>query len=130
MQYEIETMFACAHFYKLAAWTPEQNQIHFGKCYSEQERGHGHDYRLQVKLHLGEQTLTAELREAFKASLSGLREELDHKHLNFEVPGLAGKVPTTENLARHCFRQLQKTVSLPFEIRLFERPDIWVEIYE
>ena len=130
MLYEIETTFSCAHFYKLADWSDEQNRRHFGKCFSADERGHGHNYRLRVFIQLGSQALSDHLREKIKSALQILREELDHHHLNFDIPGLRGLVPTTENLARYCYQKLQHGLQLPFHVQLFETPELWVEIYE
>lgn len=130
MQYEIETTFACAHFYKLKEWSDEKNSAFFGKCFSAEEHGHGHDYRLQVQFQIGDLTLNESLRQSLQSSLQELRHELDHRHLNFDIPGLQDKVPTTENIAQYCFQQLQSKVKLPFQLKLFETPDLWVEIYE
>lgn len=112
----IVTQFSCAHFYFQPLWSPEKNRQIFGKCFSE--HGHGHDYKLEVSFSGSSST--------FSKNISDLTELLDHQHLNFKIPEFKNQVPTTENLALFCYKRLDsKSIH---RLRLYERPDLWVEI--
>ena len=111
--------FSCAHFYKVDSWSDQQNRQIFGRCFSE--HGHGHDYVLETRW---DQSLDPRT-ESF---LKELVELLDHQHLNFKIPEFQNQVPTTENLAQYCLIFLKKKGSNPVSLRLFERPDLWVEV--
>ena len=83
--------------------------------------GHGHNYRARVTLR-GENPRPEQL----SLQLQSLRNELDHKNLNREVPGLAGLPVTTEILAR--FIQQRVAENFPVHrVRLHERPDFFAE---
>jgi len=120
-----ETHFSCAHFYEQKAWTTERNQQEFGKCFSKY--GHGHNYRLQVSA-VCELAKMAEVRTTLRTQLQVIREELDHKHLNFDVGYFGQHIPTCENIAGYLqlrFKQLRLSWS---EIRLYETPEIFVRV--
>jgi 6-pyruvoyltetrahydropterin/6-carboxytetrahydropterin synthase len=85
--------------------------------------GHGHNYRARLTLR---EERDGSGHGAIAKWLEDLRHELDHRNLNREVPGLAGKPVTTETLARYVY---QRTAgSLPIDrIRLHERADFFAE---
>lgn len=123
MSQALETTFSCAHFYNQPLWTPEKNKQVFGKCYSQY--GHGHDYRLQVYFENFEKNASE-----MKKILNLIQEELDHKHLNHEISHFQKTIPTTENITLYCRKRIQylaPQIELKL-VRLFERPDLWVEI--
>jgi 6-pyruvoyltetrahydropterin/6-carboxytetrahydropterin synthase len=108
--------FSCAHFYHQPLWTEQKNKTVFGKCFSKY--GHGHDYKLEVYF-TGESA-------PVKKSLQQLHDKLDHQHLNFMIPEFKTQVPTTENLAIYCLNQLHSSDIQ--DLRLYETPDLWVEL--
>lgn len=56
--------------------------------------------------------------------------QLDHRHLAFDVPAFADKVPTLENLGQFCFQQLsQRLGKLLAGIRLKQGEDDWVDVW-
>ena len=83
--------------------------------------GHGHNYRARV---------TLEGKGAFQdrvwRALNSLRDELDHKNLNREVPGLANQPITTEILARYIHRQAAQALPVN-RVRLHERANFFAE---
>ena len=91
--------FSASHFYHNPKLSPEENQRIFGKC--NNPHGHGHNYTLEV-------TVAGEVdeRSGFVMDLKKLKDlmnhevidDLDHRHLNKEVPEFRDKIPTTENL--------------------------------
>ena len=90
--------FSASHFYHNPKLSPEENQRIFGKC--NNPHGHGHNYTLEV-------TVAGEVdeRSGFVMDLKKLKDlmnhevidDLDHRHLNKEVPEFRDKIPTTEN---------------------------------
>lgn len=114
--------FSSAHFYAQASWSEEKNRAEFGRCFDE--HGHGHDYRVEAFF---EGNLAPGPLESF---LRGVVDPLDHRHLNFAVPEFRTSVPTTENIARLVWGRIA-AANPPAKLarlRLFETPDLWVEV--
>jgi 6-pyruvoyltetrahydropterin/6-carboxytetrahydropterin synthase len=91
--------FCASHRLDTPALTPEQNQKLYGKC--NNPFGHGHDYVLDVTVE-GPVDGTGQVadRRALDAQVEEkVLQRFDHKDLSKDVPGLAGVVATTENLA-------------------------------
>jgi len=90
--------------------------------------GHGHHYRLRVTLggpRDGQTGLPA-APAPVAAALGAVVADLDHRHLNHEVPALAGRPLTTESLARWLHARL--AADLPAaRVRLHEREDFFAE---
>ncbi len=124
--------FSAAHFYYNPEWSEEQNQRVFGKCANR--HGHGHNYILEVTVagtpdpQTGMVLDLAELKQLLEREIT---ERFDHRHLNFEVPELAGCQPTTENLAATIWRLLAPKIRQGrlHRIRLYESPDLFVDCY-
>lgn len=126
--------FSCAHFYRLDHWSEQRNRSEFGLCYSKEGHGHGHDYTLEIELELkcepnsNSDSILTHLQSKAQEELSRLQELLDHRHLNLDFDFFKTKIPTTENLALFCWDQLKV---LPLSrLRLFEREDLWVDLYD
>ncbi|MEY2573257.1 MAG: 6-pyruvoyltetrahydropterin/6-carboxytetrahydropterin synthase [Verrucomicrobiota bacterium] len=100
---------------------PAENEKLFGVAASP--FGHGHNYRARVTLRGTDAT-----PEAVSRSLNSLRDELDHKNLNREVPGLTNQPITTENLARYIHQRAAETLPV-HRVRLHERPDFFAEYW-
>jgi 6-pyruvoyltetrahydropterin/6-carboxytetrahydropterin synthase len=104
------TTFAAAHRYRRPEWSDERNAEIFGPC--ARPNYHGHSYVCDV-------TVTGAVDEAtgFVVDLGLLdrilgdevRERLDHRNINLDVPEFAdGRlVPTGENLARFICERVQ-----------------------
>jgi len=87
--------------------------------------GHGHNYTLEVTIGGTPDPETGyvmDLRALKKIVEDTLIKHLDHKHLNYDVPFMQGKIPSTENLIIALWEELQK--ALPPHVRLF-RLRIW-----
>ncbi len=92
--------FSASHRLYTPALTDRQNAELYGKC--SNPHGHGHDYVLEVSVCGPVDARTARVVDV--AVLDALVEvkilsQLRHRDLNAEAAGLAGAVPTTENLA-------------------------------
>ena len=99
--------FCASHRLFNPAWSEEKNFEVYGKC--AHKHGHGHNYQLEVCLkgeidpHTGMVFSLSELKNIIQ---SEVLDDVDHKHLNFDVPWLAGKVPTSEVLAQCIWERL------------------------
>jgi 6-pyruvoyltetrahydropterin/6-carboxytetrahydropterin synthase len=58
-------------------------------------------------------------------------QRMDHRFLNYEVPELAGQIPTCENLARVIWRLLDPQIKQGslHRVRLYETPDLFADCY-
>ena len=115
--------FNAGHRLHNAKLSDEENRRLYGKC--NNPSGHGHNYVVEV-------TLKGEVDPAIGAFVntddlrgwlwSEVLERIDHRNLNTDVDFMKGIIPTSENLARVVFGELQKG---PYgrwlhEVRLFE----------
>ncbi len=115
--------FAAAHRIYNPAWSDEKNTEIFGPC--SNPMGHGHNYALEVTIGGTPDPETGyvmDLRQLKKLVEETTIQHLDHKHLNYDVPLLHGKIPSTENLIIVIWDELQK--ALPPHVRLF-RLRLW-----
>jgi 6-pyruvoyltetrahydropterin/6-carboxytetrahydropterin synthase len=92
--------FSASHRLFSPSLTDSQNAELYGKC--SNPHGHGHDYVLEICVHgpldarTGRVVDVARLDALVEAKILSL---LRHRDLNTEAGGIAGAVPTTENLA-------------------------------
>jgi 6-pyruvoyltetrahydropterin/6-carboxytetrahydropterin synthase len=108
--------------------TPEENERLFGAAASP--FGHGHNYRARLTFRresAHEDRLSAPHHD-IEQCLGSLRNELDHKNLNQEVPGLTNQPVTTENLARYIHNRAGETLPV-HRVRLHERNDFFAEYW-
>ena len=56
-------------------------------------------------------------------------DRMDHRHLNYEVPELAGQIPTCENIARGDLELLEPKITQGKldRVRLYESPDLFAD---
>ncbi len=125
--------FNAAHKLYNTAWSKEQNETVFGKCANE--NWHGHNYELYVTIKGTPDPDTGflfDVKRLSKIINEHVLEKLDHKNLNMDVPFMAGKLCSTENLAIAIWQQLlphmPETVQLHC-IKLYETPRIFVEYF-
>lgn len=120
--------FSAAHRLWSERLTPEQNWEIYGPC--TYEYGHGHNYVLEVTLRGPVDPATGMLINASRVS-EALRElivdEVDHRHLNHDVPMCRGLNPTAENLVVVFWNILHAHFGrLLHEVRLRETEKNWV----
>ncbi|HKF52733.1 MAG TPA: 6-carboxytetrahydropterin synthase [Candidatus Acidoferrales bacterium] len=126
--------FSAAHFYHSPKFSAEENRRVFGKCNSP--HGHGHNYVLEVTV-AGEpdpQTgMILDLNELKEILDREVTARFDHRHLNHDVPELAGKVPTCEELVAALWRILEPAIAPKIQhgrldhLRLYESPDLFAD---
>lgn len=99
--------FAASHRLHVPTMTEPENEALFGKC--AWPHGHGHNYVLEVTVEgtpdpsTGMAVDLAALDAVVEAEVL---ERYDHRHLNHDVPELAGKNPTTEVVACAIYDRL------------------------
>ena len=122
--------FSAAHFYHNPNFSAEENRRVFGKC--NNPHGHGHNYVLEVTI-AGEPDpstgMVLDLKELKDILQREVMERMDHRHLNYEVPELAGLIPTCENIATVIWKLLEPKITSGKldRIRLYESPDLFVD---
>jgi len=100
-----------------------------GNC----ERLHGHNWQVEVTVEsevLDSRGMALDFR-AMKAALNGILSRLDHKYLN-EVPPFDGRNPSSENIARHIFEEMERAVPPPVRlarVAVWESEDAWAEYF-
>ena len=90
-----------------------------GNC----ERLHGHNWQVEVTVEsptLDERGIALDFR-ILKTSLHDLLSRFDHRYLN-EVPPFDGMNPSSENLARHLYEEIGKSVPAPARV---SRVTVW-----
>jgi len=113
----VKVYFEAAHRLHNPQQPDEWNRRIFGKC--NNPHGHGHNYVLEVAVTGEVDPETGFLIDM--KDLKGILErvvvrEVDHRHLNLEVPWLEGINPTAENLARVFFERVMP--ALPEDVGL------------
>jgi len=85
----------------------EENRRIYGAC--NNPNGHGHNYTLEVTVAGAPDPRTGmilNLDDLARILDEKIVNDVDHKHLNHDVPWLAGVIPTVENLTRVFWRAL------------------------
>ncbi len=105
-----------------------ENDALFGSAASP--HGHGHHYRARFTFRdEGKGNASPSFSHADLAQcLASLRAELDHKHLNHEVPGLTNRPKTTESLAQYLHERVAARLPI-HRVRLHERDDFFAEYW-
>jgi len=113
----VKVYFEAAHRLHNPDMSDEWNQQVYGKC--NNPHGHGHNYLLEVSVdgepnpETGYLVDMKDLKDIIRRTVV---EDVDHRHLNIEIPWLAGIIPTSENLARVFFDRIE--LGLPDDVRL------------
>lgn len=121
--------FAAAHVLRRDEWTEGRNREVFGACAGE----HGHNYVLEVAVAGRPDARTGmviNLKDLDRVVRTAVIEDVDHRHLNRDVPWLSGVVPTAENLALAFWTRLDRALGegLLTRLRLVESENNSVEL--
>jgi len=115
--------FSAAHRLALPSLSDEENRALYGVC----AREHGHNYAVEVTVRGPADPETGMVMDLER--LADLLDEkvfadVDHRHLNHDVPWLAGRVPTAEVLAQAIWDRLEDDLGgLLHRVRLYESRD-------
>ena len=124
--------FAASHRLHSVKLSDAENARIYGKC--NNACGHGHNYTLEVTV-AGEPDpvtgMVVDLADLKKLLEQEVMRRMDHRHLNFEVPELAGQIPTCENVARVIWNLLEPKIPQGrlHRVRLYESPDLFADCY-
>ncbi|MFN3728216.1 MAG: 6-carboxytetrahydropterin synthase [Fimbriimonadaceae bacterium] len=114
--------FAASHRLWSPHLTEEENLAAFGKC--SNPMGHGHNYVLEVTVTGSPDPVTGmlvALDDLDRAVNELVVDRYDHRNLSEEIPELADKVATSEEIVSAIFRQLDgKLPARLVHVRLWE----------
>jgi 6-pyruvoyltetrahydropterin/6-carboxytetrahydropterin synthase len=122
--------FCASHIYHNPDLSSEENRRVFGKC--NNPHGHGHNYTLEVTVAGEPDPVTgmvlnlADLKQILEREVM---QRMDHRHLNYEVPELAGQIPTCENVARLIWQLIEPKIKQGklHRVRLYESADLFAD---
>ncbi len=103
--------FNAAHRLHNPDKSDEWNKETFGKC--NHENWHGHNYIIKVTvagMPDDETGYVIDLSTLKAIIKSRIVDKCDHKNLNLDVDFLNGTMPSTENLAKVFFEQLESPI--------------------
>jgi 6-pyruvoyltetrahydropterin/6-carboxytetrahydropterin synthase len=104
----VKVYFEAAHRLHNPAQPDEWNARVFGKC--NNPHGHGHNYVIEASVR-GEvdpdSGYLIDMKDLKTVLNQTVVKDVDHRHLNIEVPWLAGINPTAENLARVFYERVE-----------------------
>lgn len=104
--------FNAAHRLYNPNWDDTKNEQVFGKC--SNPNWHGHNYTLEITIKGEPDPETGFLFNTKELSAIVWREvldKMDHKNLNIEVDFLKGVLPSTENVVKAIWNQLDPHLS-------------------
>jgi 6-pyruvoyltetrahydropterin/6-carboxytetrahydropterin synthase len=121
--------FAAGHILANADWDEDRNREVFGACSGD----HGHNYELEVTVSGSVDVNTGmviNLKDVDRIVKDLVIHDVDHRHLNRDVPWLQDCLPTTENVALAIWRRLEGRIpSARLErVRLKETENNAVEV--
>jgi 6-pyruvoyltetrahydropterin/6-carboxytetrahydropterin synthase len=125
--------FNAAHRLHNPGRSDEWNQATFGLCNNPSY--HGHNYELDVTV-AGEidpdSGYVMDLGRLNDLVEQRLLQQLDHRNLNVDVPWFRELIPTAENIAMVCWRELAPALppGLSLHLRLWETPRNYVDYAE
>lgn len=99
--------FCASHRLYNPSFSDEKNNLIFGKCSGK--NGHGHNYKLEIAVsgNIDPDTgMLFNLQTLKQLINEHIINDIDHKHLNFDVPWLQGKIPTTEVLVESIWERI------------------------
>lgn len=103
--------FSASHRLHNPDLSDAENERLYGAC--NNAHGHGHNYELEVTVR-GEVPPDTGMVMNLVDLMRILRERvvapMDHKHLNHDVPFMAGVIPTAENIAVGVWNQIEPEI--------------------
>ncbi|MCZ8355997.1 MAG: 6-carboxytetrahydropterin synthase [Cyclobacteriaceae bacterium] len=126
--------FNAAHKLYNPNWTKEKNEEVFGPCANANWHGHNFELIVTVKGKPDPETgFVVDLKKLSILIREEVCEKLDHKNINLDVPFMAGKMASTENIAIEIWKILEaKLPSITkfgklHAVKLYETPRNFVE---
>jgi 6-pyruvoyltetrahydropterin/6-carboxytetrahydropterin synthase len=121
--------FNAAHQLRDPSLSDDENRRLFGKCVNL----HGHNYLLDVVVTGKIDDASGyvwDLKQLSDVVRKQIIQDVDHRNLNTDVPWLAGRIPTAENLAMAFWERLQPELprGLLRSVRVCETDKNWAEV--
>jgi len=100
--------FNAAHRLYNKTWSDEKNFEVFGKCANPNWHGHNYELFITVKGDPDPNTgFIINAQELSRIIKTRIADKLDHKNLNIEVDFLKDVLPSTENVCKAIWEQLE-----------------------
>jgi 6-pyruvoyltetrahydropterin/6-carboxytetrahydropterin synthase len=108
--------FSAAHRLHDPRLSDEENRRLYGICNTD----HGHNYALEVTVRgpVPGSGMVMDLNRLMQILREEIVSQVDHKHLNRDVPFLRGLVPTAENVAIAFWERIEKRLAAGEACRL------------
>lgn len=122
--------FSAAHRLHNPKFSEEENRRIYDKC--NNPSGHGHNYDVEVTV-AGEPDpetgMVIDLKTLKRLLQKHVIDELDHKHLNYDVEFMRGVIPTAENIAMKIWEQLEPHIQngTLYSVKLYESQNNYVD---
>jgi len=115
--------FSASHRLWSSELSDEENYALYEKCANP--NGHGHNYVLEVTVRGIPDSRTGmilNLTDMKRITEEQVISDVDHKHLNYDVPWLEGVIPTAELLVVAFWKRLQRSfpAGMLYEVTLHE----------
>ncbi|MCB9262054.1 MAG: 6-carboxytetrahydropterin synthase [Flavobacteriales bacterium] len=124
--------FNAAHKLFNPHWSEEQNEAVYGKCANKNWHGHNFDLYVTIKGTPDPETgFILDLKKLRDIIQNSVIEQLDHKNINMDVPWMAGKLASIENIAIGIWEQLEPQITggKLHRIKLWETHNNYVEYF-
>lgn len=123
-------VFSASHRLFNPEFSDAENDEIFDKC--NNPHGHGHNYILEVVVagEVNPETgYVIDLKKLKKVIKENIISKVDHRHFNFEVDFMKGKIPTSENIAIGIWNVLYNKIDEGklYSIKLYETENNYVE---
>jgi 6-pyruvoyltetrahydropterin/6-carboxytetrahydropterin synthase len=122
--------FNAAHRLFNSRFSEEWNRKTFGDCSNPNFHGHNYELELTVEGEIDADTgYVMDLNRLRDLAQERLLRHLDHKNLNLDVAWFQSLIPTSENIAMVCWRELRAALpsELALRLRLWETPRNYVD---
>ena len=113
----VKVYFEAAHRLHNPQQSDEWNREVFGKC--NNPHGHGHNYVIEASVRgtvNPDSGYLIDMKDLKAVLNTTVVADVDHRHLNIEVPWLEGIIPSAENLARVFFERVAPALPTGIEL--------------
>jgi 6-pyruvoyltetrahydropterin/6-carboxytetrahydropterin synthase len=124
--------FNAAHKLYNPNWSKEKNEEIFGVCANANWHGHNFELFVTVKGEPHADTgMIINVKDLGKIIKREVTDQLDHRNLNEDVEWTKGLMPTTENLVKAIWKQLEPHIEgcELHCVKLCETENIYAEYY-
>jgi len=124
--------FNAAHRLYNPNWSDEKNQTVFGKCANPNWHGHNYELFITVKGEPDPDTgFIVNAHQLSKTVKEVIIEKVDHSNLNLDVDFLTDILPSTENVVKAIWKELEKHLDFCdlHALKLCETENIYAEYF-